>query len=204
MDFTPIPEAVNVAFRAMTWQEAVAVFFGLIYIYFAAKGKIYCWPAALVSVCLYIYLCIKAHLYAETFLQVYYFIMAIYGWYSWNKTRKQATHGHIITWPLRYHVILNASGWLAVGLVGYCLHTYTDAAKPYFDTFTTVFSMITTYMVARRVLENWIYWFIIDGASIYLYFTRELYLTSLLFVFYTIIVLFGYRKWRKMMVTEKK
>jgi len=78
---------------------------------------------------------------------------------------------------------------------GALLERYTDAALPYLDSFTTWGSILTTWMVTRKILENWLYWLVIDSVSIYLYLDRGLYLTAGLFVLYLIIVLFGYRKW---------
>lgn len=73
--------------------------------------------------------------------------------------------------------------------------SHTDAAFPYVDSFTTVAAVVTTYMVARKILENWGYWFVIDGISVYLYISRELYLTALLFVFYLVLIVIGFRAW---------
>ena len=75
------------------------------------------------------------------------------------------------------------------------LQQFTDAALPYLDSFTTWGSLVTTWMVARKVLENWLYWLVIDSVSIYLYIDRELYLTALLFAAYVVIVIIGYVKW---------
>ena len=80
---------------------------------------------------------------------------------------------------------------------GFLLEKYTHAALPFLDAFTTWGAIITTYMVAKKIIENWIYWFVIDLISIYLFISRELYLTSLLFFIYLIIIIFGYRSWMK-------
>jgi nicotinamide mononucleotide transporter len=76
---------------------------------------------------------------------------------------------------------------------------FTEAAMPYLDSFTTWGAIVTTWMVARKILENWIYWFVIDSVSVYLYISRELYLTSGLFLLYLVLIVIGYRAWRRSM-----
>ena len=80
---------------------------------------------------------------------------------------------------------------------GYLLSENTEAALPYVDAFTTWYAVVTTYMVTKKILENWVYWFVIDSVSVYLYYSRGLYLTALLFIAYLVIIVFGYLKWKK-------
>lgn len=202
MDFYSIQEGVIAAAKAMTLVEILAVAFGVIYVVLAAKESIWCWPAAVISVGLYIYLCIKVQLYAETALQVFYLVMAFYGWWVWAHGKHKNDKRVIITWPLKYHAAnIAVSGAITLGL-GYILGYYTEAKNPFIDSFTTVFALVATFMVARKVLENWLYWIVIDAVSIYLYASRELYLTALLFLAYTIIALVGYLSWKKAYDTE--
>lgn len=189
-----IEESLMQAAAQMTWMEAVAVFFSLLYIFLAARESIWCWASAAVSVLFYIYIFLRAQLYAETGLQVFYLVMAAYGWLNW-KSRKDDDKKPIIVWPVKAHALIVAGGVVAFLLVGYLLRHYSDAALPYLDAFTSTFAIATTFMVAKKVLENWIYWVIIDGASIFLYVYRDLYLTAGLFIAYTIIAVFGYIKW---------
>ena len=191
-----ITNAIDYAIQQMTWIEGIAVLFSIIYIYLAARENILCWGAALISVLLYIYICLKAGLYAETGLQVFYLVMAVVGYFQWKK-KENKKEKPISVWPLKMHALAIVLGLIFVFLVGYFLETNTKAAVPYFDSFTTIFSMITTWMVTRKILENWLYWIVVDGSSIFLYAQRELYLTSLLFLAYTIIVIFGYFHWRR-------
>jgi nicotinamide mononucleotide transporter len=79
--------------------------------------------------------------------------------------------------------------------LGYFFTIYTSSKMPIIDSFTTVFSVIATYMLTKKIIENWLYWVVIDILSIYLYFNRELHLTSLLFILYSIIAIFGYYSW---------
>lgn len=216
LNFQEIEILLTEALAAMSIWEVVAVLFGLTYVILAAVENIWCWAAALVSVSIYIYLCLEASLYAETGLQVFYLIMAVVGWWSWTKKKKKKTAlpeaGKpqeskdtlpIQTWPLQRHLVIILVNTAGTILLAWLLDAYTSAANPYLDSFTTVFSLFTTYMVTQKVLENWLYWIVIDTASIFLYASRDLYLTALLFLLYTIIAIVGYFKWHREFKLEK-
>ena len=87
---------------------------------------------------------------------------------------------------------------------GYLLAKYTKASLPYFDAFTTWGAVVATYMVAKKLLENWIYWFVIDFVSVFLFISRELYITAFLFTGYLIIIVFGYLAWKRSMLQTKR
>ena len=123
--------------------------------------------------------------------------MAIYGWYIWSNKINEEQELKITSWKKQYHVYAIIIVTLLAIISGFLLEKYTQAALPFLDAFTTWGAIITTYMVAKKIIENWIYWFVIDSISIYLFISRELYLTSLLFFIYLIIIIFGYRSWMK-------
>ena len=182
----------------MSVIEIIAVVFSVSYVILAAKENIFCWLCAAISVSLYIYICYNAKLYLETGLQGFYFIMAFYGYLQWNRHRKEI---EIETWSLQRHIFIFGVGIAASFLLGKLFEIYTNAALPIIDSFTTIFSLFATYMVTKKILENWIYWIVIDIVSIYLYFSRDLQLTAGLFVAYTIIAVFGYISWKKKLNT---
>ena len=124
---------------------------------------------------------------------LFYLFMAFYGLYSWNKKNET----NIISINAKTHIKLIIIGLLLTFLLGYYLTIYTSAASPLIDSFTTIFSIMSTFMVAKKILENWIYWIIIDIVSIQLYISRDLYLTGLLFLIYSIIAIYGYFTWAK-------
>ena len=173
--------------------ESLAVFFSLLYVILAAQENIWCWGAALISVSLYTYICYTAKLFPETGLQIFYLIMAIIGYLTWNKKSKEK----IKEWSEFKHLIIITLGALFSFIMGFYFFTYTDSVMPIIDSFTTVFSIIATYMVVKKVLGNWLYWIVIDLLSVYMYFHRDLHLTSLLFVAYTTIAVYGYVFWCK-------
>ena len=174
--------------------ESVAVFFSVIYVILALKESNWCWWAAAISVILYIYICYTAQLYPETGLQIFYLLMAFYGHYQWNKNDSTL---QIEQWTTAKHLLILLIGAILTFLMGFYFSIHTNAAMPLVDSFTTVFSVFATYMVTKKVLGNWLYWIVIDAVSVYLYFSRDLHLTSLLFIVYTVIAIFGYISWIK-------
>ena len=104
--------------------------------------------------------------------------------------------------PDKSVILVRFIGIVASIAFGKLAETYTDAALPLIDAFTTVFSLFATFMVTRKILENWIYWIVIDAVSIYLYYSRDLYLTAALFAAYIIIAAFGYLSWKKEISTS--
>lgn len=178
--------------------ELLAVITSIAYAWLASKNNIWCWLFGILSPLLTMYaLYFYFQLYAEVYLQVYYIGMAIYGYYTWKYGSKDHTDKAIEIWSSKKHFILILVGFLLAFLLGTFLKNYTEAASTYLDSFTTTFAIIATFMTAQRILENWIYWIIIDAVSIYLYFDRGGYLFAILFVAYTIIAIYGFVNWRK-------
>jgi len=188
--------ALSDAWAATSNTEIVAVAFGLIYIILAAKENIWCWPAGFIGTGTSIYLFWDGSLYMESALNVYYLLMAIFGWWQWQYGSEHKTTLQIRSLALYEH--LSIFGLIAVltAISGYLLSANTDAALPYLDSFTTWSAVITTWMVARKILENWLYWIVINSAAIYLYLERGFALYAVLFALYVVIAVFGYRQWR--------
>jgi nicotinamide mononucleotide transporter len=180
---------------AMSTWEIAAVALAIIYLVLAIRQNVACWPAAIASAAIYIVLMYQARLYMESLLQLFYIAMACYGWFNWQS--RNGDELPVTSWPIAFHVVpLLAMGLLTV-TAGLLLATYSDAASPYLDSFTTWGAIITTWMVARKVLQNWHYWFVIDSVSVWLYLDRGLLLTALLFVCYLFLIVIGLRQWRR-------
>lgn len=201
-------ESLTTDYAAMSPWEPVAVVFALAYLILAMYEKRSCWYMAFVSTTIYTFLFFNVSLVMESALQVYYLLMAVYGWWVWRDSRNETASPvtgsavgpaknamTIHRWSWRQHSIAIVAVMLLTVISGSILDAKTSAALPYWDSFTTWGSVVTTYMVTRKVLENWIYWLVIDGISIFLYLDRGLVLTSVLFVFYEVIVVFGLIRW---------
>ena len=183
----------------MSPLEAAAVGFAIAYLLLAIRQNIWCWAAALLSTGLYVVVMYRAALYMEAVLQFFYIGMAVYGWYNWTAGRANADSLPVTTWPVSRHVLAIAVVLGLSWVSGVLLTRFSAAALPYLDSFTTWGAIVTTWMVAWKVLENWFYWFVIDGVSVILYINRELYLTAALFVLYLVLIVIGYSTWRKAM-----
>jgi nicotinamide mononucleotide transporter len=182
----------------MAW-EALAVVLAITYLVLAIRQNIWCWAAAAVSTLIYLFIMFDARLYMESVLQLFYLAMAAYGWYQWRQHDSSNETLQVRTWPISYHLFAIVSVLILVFVSGHLLSQYSDAVLPHLDSFTTWGAVIATFMVARKILENWVYWFVIDAVSIGLYLSRGLVLTALLFVFYLVLIILGYRSWRSSM-----
>ncbi len=175
--------------------EIFAVIFALFYLFLAMKQNIACWYAAFISTLIYIIIYWDVSLYMESLLNFYYLLMAIYGWINWNK-KSQIDKNYVISWSYQNHIVVILLILILTIISGFSLHK-TDAVYPYLDSFTTWASVITTFMVAQKILSNWIFWIIINSVAIFLNFDRELYLTVILLMTYQVMSIYGYYQWRK-------
>jgi nicotinamide mononucleotide transporter len=181
-----------------SWIEPTAVILAIAYLLLAVKQSISCWFAAFFSCLLYLFLMYSAGLYMEAGLQIFYCIMAVYGWMQWRKYLPGNSKFLVQTWNRNQHIKAISLIFLLALISGWALKNFTNATLPFIDSMTTWGAIVTTYMVAKRLLENWIYWFVIDTISIFLFYSRGLFLTSLLFFVYLIIIYFGYKSWTEM------
>lgn len=187
--------------RATDFLEGFAVFTAILYIVFISFKKTIGWLFGAISSMLYIFICYISQLYIETGLQLFYLIMAFYGWYMWTEDSKD-NDSPIIKWPLKKHLLNILVSTILFIILGFVFDNYTNQASPYADAFATSFSLTTTYLVTIKVLENWIYWIIVDIVAMYLFWSNSLSLTSIMYLSLTISSVFGYFKWRKILRTQ--
>ena len=179
----------------MTPLEVIAVVTAIGYLLLAIRENIWCWLCAGISTAIYVWLFIDAKLYMESALNAFYLAMAFYGWFVWYSGRRNGHERPVVTWPVAMHAAAIFVIVVASLTSGYVLGTRTDAAFPYIDSLTTWSAIWATFLVARKVLENWWYWLVIDIASVFIYWTRELELTAGLFVLYVVMIPFGIANW---------
>ena len=183
----------------MTSWEMVAVFLSVTYLLLAIKQNLWCWVAAFISTLIYTILFFDASLLMDSALNMFYLVMAIYGWYSWkygngiNKNEEL----EITSYGLNKNLKIIGTLVIVSLILGYIMANYTSADFAYLDTFTTVFAVFTTYTLTKKVLENWLYWIVIDSVSIYIYINKGFYLTAVLFAFYTVLAFIAYNNWKK-------
>ena len=209
-----LSQGLITAAQAMSYWEVIAVILGFAYLILAMRENSLCWYAAFGSTAIFSWLFFDVSLLMESALNVYYLAMAIYGWYCWNHkssnhntVHKQQKELSISTWSIKQHSIAVSSILILTFASGYFLNNHTTAVLPYLDSFTTWGAVLTTYMVAKKILENWIYWIVIDAIAVYLYIDRALYLTALQMLVYVFMCFFGFKTWLdsyKESATEKQ
>jgi len=183
--------------RAYSFLEVIAVAAAVLYLLLAIRQNIWCWFFAAISTTIYVLIFIDVRLYMEAVLNGFYLCMAIYGWYTWRQGRHGESALPVTSWAPEIH--LQAIAIIAVVAVinGYLLDNWTNAAFPYVDSMTTWAAIWATFLVARKVLENWWYWLVIDIVSVWIYWQRDLQLTALLFVIYVFMIPFGLISWTR-------
>jgi len=192
-----IQDVVAAQWAALSPPEIMAVVLAVMYLLLVIRENIWCWLCAFVSSAIYVWLFIEARLYMESLLYGFYAAMAVYGWYAWQHGDRDDDGLRIsrLRWTIHGWAIL-LLGSMAL-CAGYLLHVNTDAAWPYVDSLTTFMAVWATFLVARKVFENWYYWLVIDSVSIFIYWNRGLELTALLFVGYVVLIPVGMREWWK-------
>lgn len=183
-------------YAALPVTELTAVCLAVAYLLLAIRQNIWCWLCAAISTALYVYLFAEARLYMESLLNVFYFAMAIYGWIVWRSGR-DGDEMPVSVWPPTIHFYAIGAIACLAGVSGWLLALFTDAAYPYVDSATTFGAFWATFLVARKVLENWWYWLLIDTASVFIYWMRGLEATSVLFVVYVILIPIGLIAWTR-------
>jgi len=184
--------------------ETLAVALGISYLLLAMRENSLCWYCAFFSTAIYVYIFGDVSLYMESALNVYYMGMAVYGWLQWQKGGANHSGVEIVRWTAKHHIICVLVILIASVISGYLLSVNTDARLPYLDSFTTWASVLTTVMVARKVLEHWLYWIVINSVSIYLYIDRDLDQTAAMFTLYLVLSVLGYVAWKKNYVLQDR
>ena len=181
--------------------ELTAAALAVLYLILAIQQRLSCWLAAFISSCLYVWVFFHARLYMESVLNVFYAAMAVYGFWQWQRGRGGAALA-VTRWPIARHARA-LLGVLALSVVNsFFLARFTPAASPFVDSMVTWSSVFGTFLVARKVYENWYWWLVIDSVSLCLSFTRHLYVTVLLFSLYLIFIVLGMREWRRSMAVN--
>jgi nicotinamide mononucleotide transporter len=176
--------------------ELTAAALAIAYLLLAIRQRLSCWLAAFVSSCLYVWVLFSARLYMESVLNAFYAAMAIYGFWQWQHGKGGAAL-EVTRWPIARHASA-LLGVIALSVVSsFFLRRFTPAAWPFVDSMVAWSSVFATFLVARKVYENWHWWLAIDSVSLCLYFTRHLYVTTLLFGLYLILIVIGMREWRR-------
>ncbi len=179
-----------------TWIEIFATLAGLVYVIFLIRENIICWPFGIAGSLLSIYLFVDGKLYSEAFLYFYYVVMGAWGWMRWSR-RDSMNDNPIVRFGLSAHALIILASSLGALALGAFFSTYTDAQRPYIDAFTTAFSFAATYMEVKKVLETWVYWIVLNLASVWLYMDRSLDIYAALICVYAVLSVWGLMQWTR-------
>ncbi len=184
----------------MNWHqvmEIVATVSGILCVYLQTREKIIAWPFGILSVTLSAIIFHHSRLYSDLILHVVYIFLNIYGWWHWSVKRSSDTG----IAPVRLLKNTEYALWTIVIVagttaLGTAMSAWTDADLPYFDAFTTTGSLVAQFLLARKILQNWLLWIIVDIVAINVYLYKGLYYFAFLFFVYLLLCIKGYRDWR--------
>jgi nicotinamide mononucleotide transporter len=181
----------------MTTLEIIATLFGLACVALTIRRNIWCWPTGLVQVFLYGWIFYRAKLYSDALLQVVYVALQVYGWYYWLRGGPRDQEPPIarlgrVGWP----------GWAlaaaaGTGSIGFVMARFTDAALPYWDAAVVSLSLVAQFLLGRKVLENWVFWIVVDVLAIGVYAAKGLYVTTILYAVFLAMAASGWYAWNK-------
>ena len=183
---------------ARSGWEWLAASLGITYVLLASKASIWCWPAAFISTLIYTLLFWEGRLPMQVILNIYYMGMAIYGFMLWRK-HSQPNHSLAITQrPITFHLKFIATGLLLTVLIGTYLSSLPNTRVPYLDAIITVFSVMNIVLMAKKIIESWLYWMVINTLAITLFFQTGYYVTLIMYSVYLILAFYGYYHWKNL------
>jgi len=193
-----IIQAIIQALQGMSSWEITAALMGVAYILLAAKESQWSWFFAFLSTLIYTVLFWEGQLPMQSLLNIYYMGMAVYGFWLWRHHGTKTSTLPISCWNWGQHLVFVMIGLIMSSLVTLYLQKTGQSQSPVLDAYTTVFAVMNTWLMAKKVLENWLYWVVIDAAATMLYFQTGYYATMLLFVLNTVLAVAGYLNWVKL------
>ena len=192
----------------MEYLEIIGTFVGLVYLWLEYHASIYLWVASVVMPIVYTFIFFDAGLYADMGIQIYYVLASIYGFICWKwtitrKNNKNTEEKLKITHAPRRLITPISVIFIALTIViAYILIAFTDSNVPWWDSFTTSLSIVAMWMMARKYIEQWWAWLVVDVVSAGIYLYKELYFTAGLYALYAVIAYFGYKKWKELMIAQ--
>ncbi len=185
-------------FLALSGWEVSASLLGIAYVILAARESQWCWPLAFVSTLIYTVLFWEGQLPMQALLNFYYMGMAIYGYLLWRKHGDNEDDLPISSWSWSKQFLFLIIGAVLTIATARYLEAINVSQNPYLDAGVTVFSVMNTLLMAKKVIQNWLYWVVIDAAAIVLYAQNGYYATIVMYSVYLILAVVGYISWRKL------
>jgi nicotinamide mononucleotide transporter len=200
-------EIKSIAFKiwgySISFVELFGTFFGLVSVLLASRAKILTWGTGIVNEFFFFILFFQLQLYADMFLQIYFFIVSLYGWYSW-KSKRAFTKVSETNFQTKIFIVASIIiGTFISGFLLSKIHLYLPeyfkikAAYPFVDSFVMVSSIVATLMLAKKKIENWYLWILIDLVCVFLYFEKGVYILSIEYFIFLLLAAYGLYNWKK-------
>jgi nicotinamide mononucleotide transporter len=183
------------------WIEIFGVITGILYVILEVRQNRLLWPLGIITSAAYVIIFFTGKFYADMGLQIYYVLISIYGWYYWSKGNAKSDKGvlqviQVNRQQFLWLFLVFISTWVGIFIV---LDKFTDSGVPVGDSFTTALAIVATWMLTRKMIEQWFLWMVANVVSIGLYIYKGLYPTVILYAVYTGMAVFGYIEWRRTM-----
>jgi nicotinamide mononucleotide transporter len=183
----------------MSWLEIAGAVTGLLCVWLTVKENMWNWPIGTVNILFFLVMFFQVKLYGDMILQVVFLVLQIYGWWYWLQNRgkrdvrptTRITRGHL--------ALVSVAGLAAWVILGWFLASQTDASVPWIDSLTTAFSLVAQWLLGRKILENWHFWIACDVIDVGIYAYKGLYVTTGLYVVFTVLAIKGYLDWKRAM-----
>ena len=187
----------------MIWLELTGTLVGLIYLWLEYRASVWLWAANIVMPLIYIFVYYDSGFYADMGINVYYLVASLYGWIMWRRGRGNGEELPISHTPRREIALMGSVFAVLMLGIWLILINFTDSTVPLGDTFTTALSVVALYMLAKKYVEQWLVWIVVDVVCAALYIYKGLYPTAILYLLYSVVAWFGYRRWLKMMKNDE-
>lgn len=198
MDFSGFSELFLANLYQTSVLEVIAVIFGLLSVWYSRKVNLLVYPTGIINVLIYVYICFHAGLYADMGINVVYFVVSVYGWYNWARKNDEVIAVKITWLSLKGNLLAVLLAAVAFVIISYLLVNYTDSTVPYIDSFTTAIFIVGMWLMARKNVENWLYWILGDLICIPMFFYKGLVFTSFQYLVFLILAVMGFISWRKL------
>lgn len=215
---TTILNVNSILFTVLGYPMSYVEFFGTVFtawsVFLAAKNKVSTWPVSIVGIILYGFLFYQIQLYSDLFEQVYYFITAFWGWYLWTQSKSDKDNSQLVFTSTKKQNLLAFISTIifTFGLAKLMENIHLifpvlfpiAASYPLVDSFTTILSFVATIYLARRRVENWYLWILVDVIGVWLYYQKGVIFLSILYFAFLINAIYGLIKWQKLLATSEK
>ena len=194
-------EGISIWIRG-NYVEFIAALISIVGVWLTTKQIIWCWPVSLAGLILSLFVFFYIHLYLQSILQIFYIVIALFGWYYWlygGKVQKEIKVSRLKKEDAWIYIV---SAIFAAIIFGYLFKRYTEDPLPWLDAATSVCGIITTYLMAKKIIENWLIWIANDVVVVWMCYYQKLYIFTILYLVFIILAVYGWKEWRKELKTK--